>query len=72
LKLDNQAIQISSTQSGVCLADTVLHEILHAIWAVAGGWSWDIDEERVIYTIATTLLDTLKRNPQLVKFLVNA
>jgi hypothetical protein len=71
LKLDEQAIHVADTQKGVCLADTILHEVLHAVWAVAGGWSWDVDEERVIYTISTTLLDTLRRNPQFVKFLVN-
>ena len=71
LRLEDNAVLVSPSQSGVYLADTLLHEVLHAVWAVAGGWSWDIDEERVIYSMSTVLLDTLRRNPALVDFLVN-
>lgn len=72
LRLEENSIIVSSAQSGVYLADTLLHEVLHAVWAVAGGWSWDIDEERVVYSMSTVLLDTLRRNPVLVEFLVKS
>lgn len=54
--------------------DTLLHEIIHAVTYVTGGWS-DGDgkqtEEALIHQMCATLLDTLRRNPQVQWFLFN-
>lgn len=50
-------------------AECLLHEILHAVFTVAGIESED--EERLVNAIAPTLLDTLRRNPKLVDYLTS-
>lgn len=52
--------------------DSVLHEALHAIVYTAGGWSKNLSEEDAISRFGSLLLDTLRRNPQLVAFLIDA
>ena len=54
------------------LQDTLLHEVLHAIWWVAGfrGEKERVTEEEVIERTTSILLDTLQRNPQLTAFLM--
>lgn len=52
-------------------ADTVLHEILHAVMSLTGLAS-DLDddtEEQVVFRLAGPLLDVLRRNPRLVAYL---
>lgn len=49
---------------------TLLHEALHAVWSTTGLRQLDNDlEEQVVVGLAPLLLDTLKRNPDLVAFL---
>lgn len=68
----SQTINVNPGQEKDSLADTILHEILHAVIYISGlqkrfeGNS----EEELITPMATTLLDTLRRNPKLVDFLV--
>lgn len=71
--LDSSAttITLDPAQSADCLADTLLHEVLHAVWRLVGLDDGPTEryEERVARAMAPTLLDTLRRNPELVKYL---
>lgn len=50
--------------------EVVLHEVLHGVMTAANlAWDDDNDEERIVRSISGPLLDTLRRNPQLVKYL---
>lgn len=70
LVLKDQAIYLSDKQKGDTLADTLLHEVMHAVWAVVGGWAYtEADEERIVSMLTGTLLDTFRRNKELTKFL---
>lgn len=71
LKLRDEAMYISETLSTNSMADTILHETLHAMWAAVGGWGNDVPEEQVVAGFTTILLDTLRRNPELIDYLVN-
>jgi hypothetical protein len=53
--------------------DTLLHEVLHAIGALT-GLRRDLGEEaeeRVVERLSSNLLDTLRRNPELVEYLLS-
>jgi hypothetical protein len=65
---------VDPDQSADCVADTVLHELLHAIWFMAGLQQGRAApyEESVVATLSPALLDTLRRNPELVAFLAAA
>ena len=52
-------------------ADTVLHEVLHAVWQVAGLSPKD-SEERIVATLSTSLCGLIQRNEHLVDWLVAA
>ena len=54
------------------LADTVLHEALHALCDVAQLFSSPRTEETVVSRLAPLLLDLLRRNPRLVTLLTHA
>lgn len=65
-------IQIQEGQHEVEEADTVLHEILHAIHALMNiGLSSKV-EETVVRKTATALIQVFLDNPQLVTYLANA
>jgi len=66
-----QTITVDPAQGPDSLASTVLHEVLHAIWYGVGLQESDAkeQEERVVSAITHPLLDTLRRNPDLVKYL---
>ncbi len=49
-------------------ADTLLHEILHAVWHIAGMNHKD-GEERLVATLATQICAVVRQNPEIVKFL---
>lgn len=71
VSFEELTIYICSGQKSTVLADTLLHEVNHVIWAVAGGWAYeDADEERIISMMTTTQLDTFLRNPNLMKFIL--
>jgi hypothetical protein len=69
---DKQAIYIDQHQAPGMMAETLFHEMLHAIWGVVGGWSSEIDEERVVSMMSATILDTLKRNEDLGRYFLNS
>jgi hypothetical protein len=48
---------------------TLLHEVMHGCTDLAGNSDLD-NEERIICALAPILLDTLRRNPDLVSALV--
>ena len=52
-------------------AETLVHEVLHAIWMVVRGPTKGLTEETFIGHLAPTLLDTLRRNPALVAYLID-
>lgn len=70
----NQRINIDSEQGPDQLADTVLHEVLHAVWSTTGLHLGPAakHEELAVGALSTLLLDTLRRNPALVSYLVNS
>jgi hypothetical protein len=71
VSFETLTIYISMNQMPVVMADTLLHEVNHVVWAVAGGWAYeDADEERIISMMTTTQLDTFLRNPKLMKFIL--
>lgn len=67
-----------SGESPSQLRDTLLHEVIHACIAEGGlrahggsmAKSSDGQEEQIARILATNLLDTLRRNPNLAKFLL--
>jgi hypothetical protein len=67
-----QTITIDPSQGDDQKADTLLHEVLHAVWAATGLYQTPAakHEEVIVTTLSTTLLDTLRRNPALVSALV--
>lgn len=66
----DQTIYLAKNQKDDITADTLLHEILHAIWSVVGGAAYEeADEERIVSMLTGTLLDTLKRNQKLARYL---
>ena len=48
--------------------ETLLHEILHAIFFTL-GLKTKMDEERIVETVSPILLDVIRRNPDLKMYL---
>ena len=67
-----QSIVLSEGQGPDQQADTVLHETLHACFMVAGMSERMTDTlaEETIRTLSPLLLDVLRRNPELVAYLL--
>lgn len=70
------ALRDTSYQSPSQLRDTLLHEVLHATMA-GGGLHYpggplasNKTEELIVRVLSTQLLDALRRNPGLAKFLL--
>lgn len=56
------------------LAATLLHEVLHAVWSTVGLSHANLAEvedreETVVAALEPLLLDVLRRNPKLVRYL---
>ena len=64
----NLLVKIRSDQAAGQQRDTLLHEILHAVVTVVGQECHEGIED-VVAALSPTLLDTLRRNPDLVKYL---
>lgn len=72
MSIPDLTIYLAKDQKPDITADTLLHEVLHAIWGVVGGWAYpEADEERIVSMLTGTLLDTLRRNKELVGYLFN-
>ena len=52
------------------LKETLLHEVIHCIWSTVNLRQRKLNEEDVIGSLVPTLLDTLRRNPTLVEYLL--
>jgi hypothetical protein len=63
------SIVLAPDQAEGQLRDTLLHEVLHGVMAITGGGV--DDEEELVLRITPTLLDTLRRNPELVTYLMD-
>lgn len=70
---DHQIIYLSPNQLHQGASDTLLHEVLHAIWHEAGiEHNEIIVEETVVRTLSTWLRIIFRDNPALVKFIVDS
>lgn len=63
-------IHIEPDQHPMMMRNTVLHEVIHAIRNLTGE-AGDGDEETFVSSTSALLLDTLRRNPVLVAYLVD-
>lgn len=70
---ERQTITLRPSVASMCLRDTLLHEVLHAICSLTGVSKdlEDDEEEKAVNRIAPALLDVLRRNPALVEFLTS-
>lgn len=70
-----QQILLDPDQKEDMMADTLLHEILHAIYytsALKEIELRDLNEEQLVGILTPILLDTLRRNPEVVNYLMNS
>ena len=69
----NQSIVLAEGIGPDQEADTVLHELLHACLSVSGAANKVSDglQEELVAAITPLLLDVLRRNPQLVAYLLS-
>ena len=70
---DHQRIYLSQNMKHQQASDTILHEVIHAIWSESGlDHIPDLNEETIVRTLATWLRIVLRDNPELAKFVLNA
>lgn len=70
---EHQMIYLSPNQLHQAASDTILHEVLHAIWHESGLEHTDLlVEETVVRTMSTWLRIVFLDNPELVKFILNS
>lgn len=70
---EHQRIYLTPNMLHQQASDTLLHEVMHAIWSEAGlDHIPDLNEETIIRTMATWLRIVLRDNPDFAKFIVNA
>ena len=67
---DGETIHIADGQRGPQLADTILHELLHAIYATFGLKDED-EEERIVSALATGLVGVLRDNREFARWLTD-
>jgi hypothetical protein len=65
----NNLIRIEKTLTGGPLVDTVLHEILHAIWRLGQLKDVREAEERAVSVTASYLAQVIRDNPELIAWL---
>lgn len=71
-----ETIRLNKNQRPDSLADTLLHEVLHAVLGYTGAQEMlktfnDSAEEFVVSALTGELLNVLRRNPSLVSFLTS-
>jgi len=70
---EHQRIYLSRNMLHQQASDTLLHEVMHAIWNESGlDHLPDLNEETVIRTMATWLRTVIVDNPDFAKFVLNA
>ena len=70
LDIRHALIHVDPTLQPDVLADTLLHEVLHGVWAAVGLPEEKLEAEQVVGALTPLLLDTLRRNPALVDYLL--
>jgi hypothetical protein len=66
----HQRIYLSQDMPHQQASDTLLHEVIHAIWAEAGlDHIPDLNEETIVRTIATWLRMVMRDNPSFLPFI---
>lgn len=69
---NHQTIFLNANQHAERAGDTLLHEVLHAIWDVAGfDVATDLNEETIVRSYATWLSAVLRDNPRLAEFITD-
>lgn len=68
---DQQVISVRAGMAASEEANTLLHECLHAIFYAYGISMPHEQEEAVVNTVANGLCELIKRNPELVEYLVD-
>ena len=68
--ITKQRISIAKDMASDQERDTVLHEVLHALIRVINLMPKEQEEERIVVALAPLILDALRRNPNLVEYLV--
>lgn len=68
---EEELIAINPNQTSDNLAETLFHEIMHAVFGLSGATGRMMREEDAIGRLCPMLLDTLRRNPQLVDYLMD-
>lgn len=65
-------VRLAGGQTQRSLKVTVIHELIHRLWEVTdlGRWLSVRSEELVVDSLAPWLVDTLRRNPALVEWLL--
>jgi len=70
---EHQRVYLTPNMMHQQASDTMLHEIMHAIWSEAGlDHIPDLNEETIIRTMATWLRIVFIDNPDFARFVVNA
>ena len=67
LDYPREAIYVDDRQAGIGRRITILHEVLHGCFHVTDNQHEN--EEAVVGSLTAVLLDTLRRNPELVAYL---
>lgn len=63
-----QRLLIADGQAPAQERDTVLHEVLHGCIRIVKS---DAEDEEIVGTLAPVLLDVLRKNPELTKWLLS-
>jgi hypothetical protein len=61
-------ISVADGQHPVEEFDTLLHEIMHAVWFVMSASMGGADEEQIVRRVSTGLTGVFMDNPQLLKY----
>lgn len=70
---EHQRIYLTPNMKHQQASDTLLHEVMHAIWSESGlDHIPDLNEETIIRTMATWLRMVFTHNPDFTRFVVNA
>jgi hypothetical protein len=69
----HQRIYLTPNMKHQNASDTLLHEVLHAIWNESGlDHIIDLNEETIVRTFATWLRMVVTQNPQFLEFIVDS
>jgi hypothetical protein len=64
-------IHVLDKQHPIEEGDTLLHEILHAIWSSMGMHHGPLEEEAIIHRLSTGLFQVFLDNPEVLRYLAS-